>query len=923
MASLHDLAMNNPSLAGRAKLLEILDNEDKFQNLRDYLVPEDGVNPNEHASELHKQSPTLRALYEDGSDVKGETTVIRTGEERVAENKVKISDLSYTLQQIPDREQARRFYEAANTITGAQPSSESKLATFKHFYGQINKNEYGETRSPEDRTAAIEQTLSQMEELANEIRPIDEAYLKGDPVVAERMETEREATLAEAYREIEGEPVEPVEIDEITSNLDEYATLGADGSGVITVKEGGLTLPSEATAEARERYITTVLPRIDQQLESGVNPEDIKATIYQRANELHTQKLAEKIESMADKKFTSPEEIAAKYAAMREGRVLAESPASRIYASMDEGKTRVPIHSSHEFFQLSRMARNEGNAYREMTPEQKKEMGGSPGAIRLYTEKGTEIPQRNAGIEQATGFLTAYTAERMKDPTTRLLNSSPTFREAYNQLNGAKTPAELNEIASGIAKANQAAYNQTKAHLADPSIPKPQPALSYQERDLLFRGAMPDHYTPQMREVRIAWGALPKERAEMKAGLADGSMEKSKSLQLLETELSKRTSVKAVNHLWAAIKGGNENAKQFQEAYSSLGPHERDYFYEAKQSRIAGFLTPPEKSLPAPDPTKSTSYREYVRAVAAEVGDVKGLPPAEAKAVRENAQFKAWWDTLGEGVGERNSAPSPAERKLADIITNAQERLQVEARAARDMKDGFINTKLAEYDGQMRLERNSQTYEAAFRREIAKDPEVAKRYDRVAGELLTRGVGEEFNWEKVQMAAMNGNTPEAQKAAIQQAEKEGMTKPERVTDAADLKTELPAIEALNERTRMVGEGAHEIAYKEMVEAQARPLYTNEVEKAAVVAQMTEKLSPTDTKMLASLDAYAEHTKTQFLQAFPAIDEQRELVRAERGREPALIDNGAKAATMNDSRWWQQSQEPSAVPVTNIPSPFER
>ncbi|MBS1807544.1 MAG: hypothetical protein JST84_05070 [Acidobacteria bacterium] len=953
MASLHDLANRNPSLSGRAKLMEILENEDKYARTRDYLVPAEGINPNEHASILNAQSQHLRALYEDGSSVKGETTVIRAGEERPAESKVRISDLSYTLQQIPDREQARRFYDAANTITGVVPTHEAKLVTFQHFYSEINKNEYGETRTPEDRNAAIEQTIARMEEMANEIRPVDEMYLKGDPLMAEQLtettlerdETDEfiEARFEEGYEQDMFELADAEfnsSADNITSNLDEYAGLGG-GSGVMTIREEGLTLPSEATPAARERYISVVLPAIDKQLESGVNPADIRQSIYERANDLHRGKFSEKVESLADKTFIPPEEIAAKYQAMREGKTdQFASTESKIFASLNEGKDIAPLQSSYEFTQFSRMAAEERktfDAMRVQNPELVKEQS-RPGGVRVYTASGQEIPQRDPGVEQATGFLVAYITERMRDPTTRLLNESPQFREAYNWLNDreVKTVADVNRASAEIIGTGRAAHTQLQAHLKDPgNVSKPEVrGLSYKERDYLFRGHMPDHYTAEMREVRQAWGALPKERQQMKAGLANGTIPKSDSLTLLENELSKRTSVKATNHLWAAIKGGNENALHFKEAYEKLGPHERDYFYEAKQTRIAGFLKEPElarEEAKPIDPTRSQTYRQYIAGVTERTNQLtqgKELTPAETRSARETAQARAWGDISEEIV--ESAQPSPAEARLSVLITNTQERLQVEARAGRDMKENFINTKLAEHEPQLRAERNASTYTSAFRREIAKDPIAARSYERVPSELLTRSVAENFDWDKVKVAATNGTTVENQLAQIQNAEKEasfGRTaevRAERATDADQLRAEMPQVEAMNNRLQSSGEAAHEIAYQEMEAVRQSPLYTTPQEREQVVNQLSEIMSPTDKEQLAALSSYAEVTKDRFLESFAKIDEQRQLVRNERA-ERTMVDSTEKLSTIadnSDGRWWQNSQSAPAVPVTNIPSPVE-
>ena len=101
-------------------------------------------------------------------------------------------------------------------------------------------------------------------------------------------------------------------------------------------------------------------------------------------------------------------------------------------------------------------------------------------------------------------FLKGYVGERLRDPETRALNRSPAFRMAHAQIVEARTPKELNRAAETFLR-----QNLERSH-----DPKPDATpLSARERSLLFFGRAPDHHTPEMRDLRHAWGLSRTERA--------------------------------------------------------------------------------------------------------------------------------------------------------------------------------------------------------------------------------------------------------------------------------------------------------------------------------------------------------------------------------------------------------------------------
>src|SRR5262249_59017607 len=94
-------------------------------------------------------------------------------------------------------------------------------------------------------------------------------------------------------------------------------------------------------------------------------------------------------------------------------------------------------------------------------------------------------------------------------------------------LNQAETPEELNRAAYEFMSRNE-------------RLGKP---LGERERWLLFNGRVPDHYMPEMVELRLTWG-LPRERREQ--ALRDGRLPTSPTLQAMLDQLESRRHVDSV-----------------------------------------------------------------------------------------------------------------------------------------------------------------------------------------------------------------------------------------------------------------------------------------------------------------------------------------------------------------------------------------
>ncbi len=120
-------------------------------------------------------------------------------------------------------------------------------------------------------------------------------------------------------------------------------------------------------------------------------------------------------------------------------------------------------------------------------------------------------------------FLRGYLEERMRDPETRVLNSFPAFRAAHQQLSATTSSEELNRFAEQFLRDNLARGEALRLHKTDPaqhSKPEVMP-LNARERSLLFFGRAPEHHTPEMRELRYAWGLSREARATRVRDLID------------------------------------------------------------------------------------------------------------------------------------------------------------------------------------------------------------------------------------------------------------------------------------------------------------------------------------------------------------------------------------------------------------------
>lgn len=149
-------------------------------------------------------------------------------------------------------------------------------------------------------------------------------------------------------------------------------------------------------------------------------------------------------------------------------------------------------------------------------------------------------------------FLKKYIEERLRDPETRAINSSPQFGLARQEFINAQTLENLGRAAENFLRINRRRSEELGISSDPDRIPDSLP-LNVRERSLLFNGRAPDHHTREMRELRINYGISRLERSDRVEKLSRGLIEPSDSLRQILDELETRKTAKAIGHFQATL----------------------------------------------------------------------------------------------------------------------------------------------------------------------------------------------------------------------------------------------------------------------------------------------------------------------------------------------------------------------------------
>ncbi|HEX4948690.1 MAG TPA: hypothetical protein VFZ34_18585, partial [Blastocatellia bacterium] len=380
-------------------------------------------------------------------------------------------------------------------------------------------------------------------------------------------------------------------------------------------------------------------------------------------------------------------------------------------------------------------------------------------------------------------FLKAYLEERWRDPETRALNSSAAFRAAHQQLNATTSAAELNRFAEQFLRDNLARGEALRLHKADP-VQHPQAErrpLNARERNLLFYGRAPEHHTPEMRELRYAWGLSREARATRARDLHEGRLQPSETLAKMRMELDTRQSLPALKHYQASLLNEtmeNPGKLELQPLYERLPPHERTYLLERIEAKKETFLrpeTPPRETIKSTEkravtplrlqgelPRESQAYREYMASMGAiehrllneavqqrqaatrgilvskdeyqlSITEARSLLPAETKSkLRQQARQQAWEQLVTPEV----FTAEPKAQQLSDTIAHLQENSQQRARLAHQVLEEFVQEKIGASANQEKISNaalTKQTPNDAQRWQALQDYAVRTREELYRG----------------------------------------------------------------------------------------------------------------------------------------------------------------------------------------------
>ena len=373
---------------------------------------------------------------------------------------------------------------------------------------------------------------------------------------------------------------------------------------------------------------------------------------------------------------------------------------ARLYVSLSNAKDalRLPVSNIRVYDQIERMA---GGAKLPLRTRTHRE---GPALISGLTEQEYDYRVKIAG------FLKNYVYERLRDPETRLTHDYQMFRDARQMLDRARTPEELNRVASDF----MSRYERQ----ASP--------LSERERKLLFNAGAPDHYTPEMIDLRLTWG-LP--RDERRQALHTGTLPPSTTFKAMLGELYRRRDVESVSQFQAAMinppgEMRNPSRLPLYHMYQQLLSHEKDQIYllAEKAKRELPSKQPPIRTesktsqrttgrSPGAIPYGSKSYQEYIAAmgeinrqlineVLSQRGDGQTLSREEQAGLHQRARNLAWErlssvEVFSQQLGE-------AALKLSDTIMKLQEEIQPRAVLATQVLDEFSRKHIQSYkDGRV------------------------------------------------------------------------------------------------------------------------------------------------------------------------------------------------------------------------------
>lgn len=669
-----ELAARNPSLGGRELLQEIIERgpapeeieHPQARNPRTAFISNEIDHPDyrtqvEQANWLNEQSQAMRDLYEHGAGLKGDTLIIPAEEYELSEERDTpfITTLSYALEKIGDREQAREFHSLGLAISGETADARTRIAVFKTYYDRIARGEREERSHRDDEgqhTKALAHTLEEMRLVAAEMTRLETR----ESIDAVRSSEEREDDIPEG-------------------RLNTAARM-------VNLRDESLRLPAGLSYEQKERLVSRTIPEIDRRLERGTSRGALFKAIDRTMFQPDPGKYMRKLVELTDRpEGENPERQISKEEYLESQRTLLQL-CEKEHLHLGELKATRDGNElePHEYGRLSqvdnlarRLRQGIGRNVSDEKPDRaahsrlfvslpEQGVGGSAfrlpvSSVKAYEtmakiaageklslqtwagkegpEVRMELTEREADERSRIGaFLKNYVDERLRDPETRALNRSAVFRDARAAIFNATTPEALGRVSADLLRVSERRSEELRRHRAAPEknpLPSVMP-LNTWERNLLCNGRAPAHHTPEMRELRLNYGLSRKERAARTADLQEGRIEPSEVLKTMLQELETRKTAKAIAHFQASIineKMNSEGKVNLHLLSQRIAPHERTYIYELSEERK-------RDSLRLPSAERSEAVRDSNPAKLS-VSRPFGVGP------RENQTFREYMASMG------------------------------------------------------------------------------------------------------------------------------------------------------------------------------------------------------------------------------------------------------------------------------------
>jgi relaxase MobL-like protein len=338
--------------------------------------------------------------------------------------------------------------------------------------------------------------------------------------------------------------------------------------------------------------------------------------------------------------------------------------------------------------------------------------------LPLSFRSGQDSPAFIHGLTQqeydyrakVTGFLKSYVNERLRDNETRLIHDRKIFRDAHRAFDKARTPEEFNRVAHDFISKNE----------------QQDRLISEREREWLFNGRFPDHYTPETTDQRLTWG-LP--RDGRRQALHKGDIPSSPTFKAMLGDLNRRRDTESVSQFQAALinppeRMNNPSKLPLYQMNRRILNHEKDeiYIQAEKAKRELPRRVRPTRSdsknpaqaagrSPGAIPYWSKSYQEYIKTMG-EInrqlidealhnrGDGQTLAREEQVHLRQRARNLAWGRLAPSEVF--SSRPGDTALRLSDTIAKLQEEIQPRAALAAQVLDEFSRKNISSYkDGRM------------------------------------------------------------------------------------------------------------------------------------------------------------------------------------------------------------------------------